>query len=209
MARKSARKVARKPTKKATRKPAKKVARKAARKVTRKVTRKAPKKVRAIPKGYRSVTPYLVLGNAVQAIEFYKQAFGAVEIMRMAAPSAGKLVHAELKIGGSIVMLGDDMGGGGMRAPTSLGGAGAAVFLYVKDADATFARAVRAGATVIRPLADMFWGDRYGRLRDPFGHVWEIATHLRDVSPAEMQKAQAALSQPQVQTPPRLDPPTF
>ena len=206
MARKSARKAARKTAKKATRKPTKKTVRK----VARKPARKATKKVRAIPKGYRSVTPYLVLGNAAQAIEFYKQAFGAVEIMRMAAPSGDKLVHAELKIGDSIVMLGDDMGGSGIRAPTSLGGASAAVFLYVKDADAAFARAVRAGATVVRPLADMFWGDRYGRLRDPFGHIWEIATHLRDVSPAEMQKAaQAALSQPQAPTPPRADLPSI
>ena len=196
-----ARKSAKKTTKKATRKPTKKTVRKVARKATRKAARKATRKVQAIPKGYRSVTPYLVLGHAAQAIEFYKQAFGAVELMRMQAPSGGKVMHAELKIGDSIVMLGDDMGESGMRAPTSLGGAGSAVFLYVKDADASFARAVRAGATVVRPLADMFWGDRYGRLRDPFGHIWGIATHLRDVPPAEMQKAaQAAL--PQVQTPP-------
>jgi len=211
MARKPARKVARKPTKKATRKPAKKAARKAARKVTRKVVRKAPKKVRAIPKGYRSVTAHLVLGNAAQAIEFYKRAFGAAEIMRLAAPSGGKVMHAELKIGDTTVMMSDEMGMSGEKAPASLGATTVSFYVYVKDADAAMKRAAAAGATVVMPVQDMFWGDRHGVIRDPFGHVWGFATHVRDVSPAEIRKAQAALSQPQpqVQAPPRTDPPPF
>jgi len=209
MARKPARKAARKTARKTAKKAARKPTKKAVRRVARKAVRKAPKKVRAIPKGYRSVTAHLVLGNAVQAIEFYKRAFGAVEIMRLAAPSGGKVMHAELKIGDTTVMMSDEMGMSGEKAPASLGATTVSFYVYVKDADAAMKRAAAAGATVVMPVQDMFWGDRHGVIRDPFGHVWGLATHVRDVSPADIRKAQAALSQPQVQTPPRLDPPTF
>ena len=140
-----------------------------------------------IPKGYHSVTPYLTVNDAARAIDFYKRAFGAHEVMRMDGPN-GKIGHAELKIGDSIVMLGDEMPGMGTRSPLALGGTAAGVMLYVENADTVFNQAVSAGAQVESPLADMFWGDRYGRLKDPFGHSWSVATHIEDVAPAEMSK---------------------
>lgn len=140
-----------------------------------------------IPQGYRSVTPYLTLNDAARALEFYKRAFGAQEVMRMEGPG-GKIGHAEIKIGDSMIMLADEMPGSGSRSPQSLGGATGGIFLYVENADAVFNQAVSAGAQVEAPLADMFWGDRYGRLKDPFGHSWSVATHIEDVAPAEMSK---------------------
>jgi uncharacterized glyoxalase superfamily protein PhnB len=140
-------------------------------------------KVKAIPEGYHSLTPFLSLKGADQAIEFYKKAFGAEERGRFAGPD-GKIMHAEIKIGDSIVMLGEAM----MDAPSS-----GNVHLYVENADAAFERAVKAGATVKMPLADQFWGDRYGVVTDPFGQKWSIASHKEDVPMEEMRKRAAAL----------------
>jgi PhnB protein len=146
-----------------------------------------PKQVQPIPPGYHSVTPYLVVNNAARAIEFYQRAFGAKEIMRMDGPP-GKIAHAEIKIGDSMIMLSDEMPGGGVRSPQSLGGTTAGTFLYVENVDSVFNQAASAGAKVDMPLADMFWGDRYGKLTDPFGHSWSLATHKEDVAPEEMKK---------------------
>ena len=159
-------------------------------------------KVKPIPDGYHSVTPYLMVHDAASAIDFYQRAFGAKEVMRMNGPN-GKIGHAELKIGDSMIMLADDMPQAGTRSPQSLGGSSVGIFLYVKDVDSVFNQAVAAGARADMPLADMFWGDRYGRLTDPFGHQWSLATHKEDVAPAEMQKraadAAAKMGQPQTQ----------
>ncbi|WJF91869.1 VOC family protein [Paraburkholderia bonniea] len=148
--------------------------------------------VKPIPEGMHTITPYLVCGGAAQAIEFYKKAFDALELMRMAGPG-DKVMHAELKIGDSVLMLADESAECGMPGPIALKGSPVALHLYVKDADAVFAKATAAGATVKMPLTDMFWGDRYGQVQDPFGHVWSIATHVRDVSEEEIQAAKAAM----------------
>jgi PhnB protein len=154
-----------------------------------------PNKVKPVPEGYHTVTPYLVLDNAAQAIEYYKRAFGAKEIVRMDGPP-GKIGHAELKIGDSMLMLADEMPGSSGRSPKSLGGTTTGVFLYVEDVDATFNQAVAAGAKTEMPPTDMFWGDRFGKLIDPFGHSWALATHKEDVAPDEMKKrSQAAMAQ--------------
>jgi uncharacterized glyoxalase superfamily protein PhnB len=145
-------------------------------------------KAKAIPEGMHSVTPHLVCAGAADAIEFYKKAFGAVELTRM--PGAqGKLMHASIRIGDSAVMLVDESPEWGMLGPKSLKGSPVTIHLYVDDADAFVARAVKAGAKVTMPVDDMFWGDRYGKLEDPFGHHWSIGTHVRDVSPEEMRQA--------------------
>lgn len=148
--------------------------------------------IKPIPEGSHSITPHLVCAGASAAIDFYQRAFNAVEVMRL--PGApGKLMHAQIRIGDSNVMLVDEMPEWGSLGPTSLKGTSVTLHLYVEDADATFAQAVAAGATVKMPLADMFWGDRYGVLIDPFGHQWSIATHTRDVKPDEMQQAMKAM----------------
>jgi uncharacterized glyoxalase superfamily protein PhnB len=135
-----------------------------------------------------SVTPHLVCAGAADAIEFYKKAFGAVELTRM--PGAqGKLMHASIRIGDSAVMLVDESPEWGMLGPKSLKGSPVTIHLYVDDAAAFVARAVKAGAKLTMPVDDMFWGDRYGKLEDPFGHHWSIGTHVRDVSPEEMRQA--------------------
>jgi PhnB protein len=144
-------------------------------------------KVNPIPKGYHTVTPYLVLDDASRAIEFYKKAFGAQEIMRMQGP-AGKIAHAEIKIGDSPLMISDEMPGASDRSPKSLGGSGVGIFLYVDNVDSVFNQAVSAGAKAEMPPQDMFWGDRFGKLVDPFGHHWALATHIEDVAPEEMEK---------------------
>jgi PhnB protein len=151
----------------------------------------AKKKVAPVPAGYHTVTPYLVCRGAAEAIEFYKKAFGAKEKMRMPMPD-GKIGHAELKIGDSHIMLGDEQPERGASAPQTVGGTPVAVFLYVPNVDKVFAQAVAAGATVEMPLENMFWGDRYGKLSDPFGHKWSLATHIEDLSPKEMAKRGAA-----------------
>lgn len=148
-------------------------------------------KVKAIPDSMHSVTPHLVCAGAADAITFYKQAFGAVEVGRLPGPQ-GKLMHAMIRIGDSAVMLVDEFPDRGSLGPKSLKGSPVTIHLYVEDVDATVKRAVAAGAKITMPVEDMFWGDRYGRLEDPFGHSWSIATHLRDVSPEEMQAAMKA-----------------
>ena len=153
---------------------------------------KAKKLVRPTPKGYHTATPYLVVRGAAQAIEFYKRAFGAEELARMPAPDGRTVMHAELKIGDSIVMLADESPGMGCRSPESLGGSTASLHLYVKDVDAAFKRALAAGAQARMPVADMFWGDRYGKVADPFGHEWGLATHKEDLSPEEIGRRAAA-----------------
>jgi PhnB protein len=148
-------------------------------------------KVNAIPQGYHSVTPYLVVDDGRRAIEYYKQAFGAKAVVQMAGPG-GKIGHAELKIGDSMIMLSDEMPGSGNRSPKSLGGSPVTIFLYVEDVDSTFNEAVKAGAKADKPPQDMFWGDRFGALTDPFGHSWALATHIEDVTPEEMKKRSEA-----------------
>ena len=141
--------------------------------------------VKAIPEGYYSLTPYLVMSGAAAAIEFYKKAFGAEELVRMPGPG-GRIMHAEVKIGNSILMLSDENPERGHMSPKSRGGATASVMLYTEDVDAVFNKAVAAGAKADMPPTDMFWGDRMGNITDPFGHTWAIATHKEDVTPEEM-----------------------
>ncbi|HEX2343204.1 MAG TPA: VOC family protein [Vicinamibacterales bacterium] len=149
--------------------------------------------VQPVPQGYHSVTPYLVVDGASRAIEFYKRAFGAVERFRMPAPD-DKVGHAEIQIGDSVIMLSDPFPGMGSSAPFGTQES-AGLMLYVPDVDAVFKQAVDAGATVTMPLDNQFWGDRYGKVRDPFGHSWHLATHVEDVSPEEMMKrAEAAFA---------------
>jgi PhnB protein len=143
--------------------------------------------VKPIPDGYRSVTPYLALKQAADAIEFYRRAFGAKERMRIAAPG-GKVGHAELEIGDSVIMLADEFGEMEFRGPASLGGTSVSLHLYVKDVDASFRKATAAGAKVLREVEDQFYGDRTGSVRDPFGHVWHLATHKEDLSREELER---------------------
>ena len=152
-----------------------------------------PNQVNKKPAGYHTLTPYLVVKDGARALDFYKKAFGATVIVRMDGPG-GKIGHAELKVGDSIFMLSDEMMGN--RSPESFGGSPVGIFMYVDDVDAAFKQAVDAGASTEMPPADMFWGDRYGRLTDPFGHKWSLATHIEDVSPEEMKKrVEAATAQ--------------
>ncbi len=146
--------------------------------------------VKPIPDGMHAVTPHLVCAGAAEAIEFYKKAFGAVDEGRLPGPD-GKLMHAMIRIGGSAVMLVDEMPQWGALGPKSLEGSPVTLHLYVEDVDAAVKRAVAAGAKVTMPVEDMFWGDRYGKLEDPFGHHWSVATHKRDVTDEEMKKAMA------------------
>jgi PhnB protein len=141
---------------------------------------------KAIPDGYHSVTPYIICRNAAAAIEFYKTALGAVELFRMAGPD-GHIVHAEVKVGDSVVMLGEECEAWGAKSPLTLGGTSFGLCIYVENCDAAFAQAVAAGAKVERPVIDQFYGDRSGTVSDPFGHKWTIATHKEDLSPAELQ----------------------
>ena len=144
--------------------------------------------VKPIPDGYHSLTPYLTVRDAAKAIEFYKQAFGAVERGVMKGPD-GKVMHAELMIGDSIVMLADEFPDFGSLSPESIGGSPMGLHIYLDGVDAAFDRAVKAGAIVEMPVMDQFWGDRYGKLKDPFGHKWSIGTHIKDMSADEMKKA--------------------
>ena len=148
--------------------------------------------VKPIPDGYHTATPYLIIEGAADAIEFYKQAFGAVELFRMPGPD-GKIGHAEIKIGDSPIMLADAYPDMGYKGPKSLGGSPVSLMIYVEDVDTVFKRAVDAGATVKEVVSDKFYGDRMGTLIDPFGHVWHVSTHKEDVSVAEMEKRAAAL----------------
>ena len=150
--------------------------------------------VKPIPEGMHSLTPHLICAGAADAIKFYTEAFGAIEQFRLPGPE-GKLMHACVKIGDSMLMLVDEMAGCTMLGPRSLKGSPVAIHLYVPNVDAVVAQAVAAGARVTMPAADMFWGDRFAQLEDPFGHRWSVATHQRDVPMEEMQKAVRAMQQ--------------
>jgi len=150
--------------------------------------------VRAVPEGYSSVTPYLIVTGAADAIDYYTKVFGATELMRFPGPD-GKIVHAEIKIGTSIVMLADEAPDRGYRSPQSLGGSGTGIMLYVEDVDSVFARALAAGGKTQQAVTDQFYGDRSGSLIDPFGHMWTVATHVEDVAPEEMQRRMEAMGQ--------------
>jgi PhnB protein len=153
--------------------------------------------VKPIPEGYHTLTPYIEIENAGEAIEFYKRAFGAKEQVRMDTPG-GRIGHAELEIGDSLLMLADPFPQSSIKTPKDLGGTTVNLFMYVEDADAVVQQAVDSGATVTRPVENMFWGDRFGIVTDPYGHTWSIATHVEDVSPEEMEErskaAMAAMS---------------
>jgi len=153
------------------------------------------KSVKPIPEGMHTVTPHLICANAAEAIEFYKKAFGASETSRLPAPN-GKLMHASIRIGDSTIMLVDEMPEWGALGPKALKGSPVTIHLYVDDVDAFMARAVAAGAKNTMPVQDMFWGDRYGQIEDPCGHRWSVATHVRDVSAAEMQQAMQKMGKP-------------
>ena len=144
--------------------------------------------VKPIPEGYHSITPYLIVNGAADALDFYKQAFGAQELFRMADPASGKIGHAEIKIGDSPIMLADEFPEMGFRGPQTLGGSSVTILLYVEDVDEVFNRAIAAGGTLLKPLKDEFYGDRSGTLTDPFGHIWTVATHKEDVAPEEMEE---------------------
>jgi PhnB protein len=151
--------------------------------------------VKPIPEGYHSLTPYLAVEDAAKAIDFYKEAFGAEELLRMPGED-GKIAHAELQIGDSKLMLSDPFPQSQVRPPSERGGPTASIFLYVEDVDATFDQAQSAGAEVETELQDMFWGDRFGTLVDPFGHVWSIATHKEDLSEEEIaERSKAAMAE--------------
>ena len=148
----------------------------------------------AVPAGCHTATPYLMVKGAAKAIEFYKRVFGAVEVMRLSG-SDGKVAHAEIRIGDSMLMLADESPEWGNRSPETLGGTPVFIALYLPDVDAVAARAVEAGAKILIPVADQFYGDRMGRLADPFGHIWLVATHKEDVSAEEMQKRFIAMTE--------------
>lgn len=148
-------------------------------------------KVKPVPDGYTTVTPYLTIRGAAKAIDFYKQAFGAKELFRMPGPD-GKIAHAEILVGDSHIMLADESASVETKAPQTLNGSTAGLFLYLPDVDASFKQAIKAGAKETMPLQNMFWGDRFGKLTDPFGHKWMLASHIEDVSPEEMEERMAA-----------------
>jgi len=161
-----------------------------------KASRKAPARkarVQAIPAGYSDVTPYLSIRGAAEAIEFYKNAFGAKELMRMPGPE-GKLGHAEIRIGGSRVMLSDEYAAMDFLGPQSRGGTTVHLHVYLRNVDAVMAKAEAAGAKVVQPVTDKFYGDRTGSVQDPFGHVWHLATHVEDVPPREMKRRAAEMA---------------
>ncbi len=147
-------------------------------------------KVESVPKGYHTITPTLTVKGADRAIEFYKKAFKAQEIERHMGPDGKTIMHAELKIGNSIFMLNDEFPRTGCQSPQSLGGTPVTLYVYIEDVDTWFKRAVDEGAKVTMPLNDMFWGDRVGQVTDPFGHKWNLATHIKDMTPEEMKRGQ-------------------
>jgi PhnB protein len=168
-------------------------------KVKRKSVAAKKRRVQPIPAGYHEVTPYLSIRGAADAIDFYKKAFGAAEIMRMPGPE-GKLGHAEIRIGGSRIMLSDEHASMDFLGPLSRGGTTVHLHVYVKNVDGVVQRAVAAGAKLVRPVQNQFYGDRTGTVQDPFGHVWHLATHVEDIPAAEMRKRaaeMAAKAQPQ------------
>jgi PhnB protein len=157
------------------------------------------RKVKPIPDASRTLTPVLTVSNAARAIEFYKEAFGAEERYRMPTPDGKHVIHAEMKIGDSVFMLGEEMPGQDCRSPQTLGGTPVGFYVYVEDVDRAFERAVDAGAEVKMPVKDMFWGDRTGSVTDPSGHVWMLATHVEDVSPEEMARRGREFSEKMMQ----------
>jgi uncharacterized glyoxalase superfamily protein PhnB len=151
--------------------------------------------VKPIPEGHHTVTPHLIVRGAAEAIEFYKKAFGAVELGRSPGPDGKSIIHAMIRIGNSLLFLNDEFPAMGCRSPVAMGGSAVTLTLYVEDVDKVFQQAVAAGAKVRMPLMDMFWGDRYGSVTDPFGHEWALATHIEDVSREEIEKrAKAAFA---------------
>src|SRR3990167_6690080 len=207
-AKKSAKKVAKKPVKKMKKAvkakssksaPAKKAVKKVVKKAIKKPVAKSKaksakksKKVLAVPKGYNSITPYLIVNQALNAIEFYKKAFGAKEVMCI-KDEDGSVSHAELKFGDTKIMLADECPEMNARSPQSFGGSPVSIHLYIPNVDAVVERALAAGAVLARPIQDMYYGDRSGGVMDPFGHVWFISTHIEDVTPAQMKKRVAAM----------------
>lgn len=192
---KKKKKVVAKTKKKTARKAVKKVKKKAKRKTKSKRKAKSTRKsqkVSAMPKGYNNITPYLILGNAAKAIDFYKKIFGAKEVMRLEQPD-GRVGHAELKIGDTKIMLADEYPEMDARGPQAYGGSPIHIHLYVKNVDDTIDRAVAQGAKVARPVANMFYGDRSGTIIDPYGHKWYVSTHVENVSNAELKKRAAAM----------------
>jgi PhnB protein len=152
--------------------------------------------VKPIPEGYHTVQPYLIVKGASQALDFYKKAFGAEELVRMPGPD-GSIMHAEIRIGDSVVMLSDEMPQAQSKSPNTLGGTTSGIMLYVENVDQVYEQAVAAGATATARPTDMFWGDRFGRLVDPFGHDWALATHVEDVTPEEMERRMKEMPAPQ------------
>lgn len=151
--------------------------------------------VKPIPEGYNTLTPYLAVEDAERAIEFYKDAFGADEILRMPGPD-GKIAHAELQFGDSKLMLSDPFPQSNVRPPSERGGPTASIFMYCEDVDAMFEQGKRAGATVVMELENMFWGDRFGTLVDPFGQVWSLSQHVEDLSPEQIaERSKAAMAE--------------
>jgi uncharacterized glyoxalase superfamily protein PhnB len=154
---------------------------------TTKGSKTPPRRVQAVPKGYHTLTPGLTVQDAAKAIEFYVRAFGAKEESRMPGPD-GRIMHAELRIGDSLFMIGEEMPDRNVRGPKTIGGSPVSLNLYLESADATFALAVNAGAKALQPVEMMFWGDRYGKIEDPFGHVWGLCTRVENLSPEEVAK---------------------
>jgi len=148
-------------------------------------------KVKPVPDGYTTATPYLTVRGGAKAIDFYKQAFGAKELFRMPGPD-GKIMHAEILIGNSHIMLADESDSAETKSPQTLNGSTGGIFLYLEDVDSSFQQAVKAGAKQTMPLQNMYWGDRFGKLTDPFGHKWMLASHVEDVSPEEIEERMAA-----------------
>jgi len=166
----------------------KNAAKKAVKRAVKKPKKPAPKKtakVSFLPKGFTAVTPYLVCRGAADAIAFYKKAFGAKEHTRMLMPD-GSIAHAEISIGNAYIVIGEESKDMGMLSPLTIGGSGSGIMVYVPNVDKLFASAIAAGATVEMPLGDQFWGDRYGKLADPFGHKWAVATHIEDLTTKQM-----------------------
>lgn len=151
--------------------------------------------VHPVPEGFRTLTPHLVCADAAAAMDFYARAFGAVEVSRLPAPN-GKVMHGSMRIGDSMLMLVDETPAWGTLGPLALKGSPVTIHVYVDDVDAAFARAVGAGATAKMPVTDMFWGDRYGMVTDPYGHLWSMATHVRDVTMDDMQQGMREMAGP-------------
>lgn len=144
--------------------------------------------VSPVPEGFNTVSAHIIIKNAKEALEFYKKAFGAEELCVMTGPDGNSVMHAEIKIGNSVIMIGDEYPGPGVKSPVTLNGSSVCIHIYTEDADALFDRAKDAGATEVMPIGDQFWGDRYGMLSDPYGHYWSVATHKEDLTVDEINK---------------------